>query len=86
MERKVRVLSGFRLTIPEEARRRLPIRLGEELEFAVEGNRLVYKVKGLPEDPVFCMLGLARGPPQKLGEAEEAVIGEVEEKAKRSRK
>ncbi len=83
---KVKILSGFRVTIPNEARRRLPIKIGEELEFAVEGNRLVYKVKELPEDPVFTMLGLVRGPQQKLSEVEEAVISEIEEKSKRSRK
>lgn len=83
---KVKILSGFRLTIPEDARHRLPIRIGEELEFAVEGNRLVYKVKELPEDPVLSMLGLAKGQPQKLSEVEEAVISEVEEKAKRRQK
>lgn len=74
------------MTIPEEARRRLPIKIGEELEFTVEGNRIVYKVKELPEDPVFTMLALARGKPQRLSEVEEAVISEIEEKPKRSRK
>lgn len=83
---KVRVLSGFRLTIPEDARRRLPIKVGKELEFAVEGNRLVYKVKELPDDPVFSMLGLTAGSQKKLGEVEEVVISEVEEKFKRSQK
>jgi len=83
---KVKVLSGFRLTIPEDARRRLPIKIGGEVEFTVEGNRLVYKVKELPDDPVFSMLGLVGGQRRKLSEAEEAVINEVEEKLKRSRK
>ena len=83
---KVKVLSGFRVTIPEEARQRLQIKIGEELEFAVEGNRIVYKMKELPEDPVFAMLALARGRPQKLSEVEEAVVSEIEEKQKRSRK
>jgi bifunctional DNA-binding transcriptional regulator/antitoxin component of YhaV-PrlF toxin-antitoxin module len=85
-KRKVKVLSGYRVTIPDEARRRLPLRIGEELEFTMEGNRLVYKVKELPEDPVFTMLGVARGPRRELGEIEEAVTSELEEKIKRSRK
>ncbi|MFQ6077181.1 MAG: AbrB/MazE/SpoVT family DNA-binding domain-containing protein [Candidatus Bathyarchaeia archaeon] len=85
MEKKrVKVLSGFRVTIPEGARNRLPIKIGEELDFTVEGNRLVYTVKELPEDPVFAMMGLAGGEAQELGEAEEAVIGEVKDKLKRS--
>jgi AbrB family looped-hinge helix DNA binding protein len=83
---RVKVLSGFRVTIPEEARRRLPIKIGEELEFTVEGNQIVYKMKELPEDPVFTMLALARGQPQKLSEVEEAVISEIKEKPKRSHK
>jgi hypothetical protein len=51
----------------------------------MEGNRLVYKVKELPEDPVFTMLGVARGPRREPGEIEEAVTSELEEKIKRSR-
>jgi len=80
---KVRVLSGFRVTIPEEARSRLPIKIGEELDFTMEGNRLVYTVKELPEDPVFAMMGLARGKERELGEGEEAVIGEMKAKLER---
>lgn len=45
----------------------------------------MYVVKGLPEDPVFSMLGLARGEERKLREVEEAVVSGVEEKLKRSR-
>jgi len=82
---KVKILSGFRLTIPEHARRRLHITIGEELDFTLEGNRLVYKVKDLPDDPVFSMLGIARGQIQRLGKVEEAAIDEVEDKFKRSR-
>ena len=70
-KKKVRVLSGFRVTIPEEARRRLPIKIGEELEFIVEGKRLIYAVKGLPEDPVLNMLGLVKGEVEKKSEVEE---------------
>jgi bifunctional DNA-binding transcriptional regulator/antitoxin component of YhaV-PrlF toxin-antitoxin module len=83
---KVKVLSGYRVTIPEEARRRLPLSIGEELEFAIEGNRLIYKVKSLPEDPVFTMLGVAKGPQRRLGQVEEAVVNELEEKIKRSQR
>jgi len=50
----------------------------------MEGNRLVYIVKELPEDPVFAMMGLARGKERKLSEVEEAVIGEVKDKLERS--
>jgi AbrB family looped-hinge helix DNA binding protein len=85
MEKKVKVLSGFRLTIPDEARQQLMIREGEELEFRLEGNRLVYRAIDLPDDPVFAMLGLATGERRKLGESEEAVVQEIQEKLKRIR-
>jgi len=85
-KRKVKVLSGFRLTIPEETRARLPIRIGEELEFTVDGNKLVYIMRELPEDPVFTMIGLVKGGERELGEVEKAVIGDIEGKLKRSQK
>ncbi len=81
---KVKVLSGFRLTIPEDARQRLSIKIGEELAFAIEGNRLIYKVKELPDDPILSMLGLTGREQRKLSEVEQAVVEEIEEKSKRS--
>lgn len=84
MEKKVKVLSGFRLTIPDEARQQLMIKVGEELEFRMEGNRLVYKAGDLPDDPVFTMLGLATGERRKLDEFEEAVVEEIHEKLERT--
>jgi bifunctional DNA-binding transcriptional regulator/antitoxin component of YhaV-PrlF toxin-antitoxin module len=83
---KVKVLSGFRVTIPAEARRRLLIKTDEELELAVKGNCLIYKVGSLPEDPVFTMLGLNRGPQKKLSQAEQGVADELEKKVDRSLK
>jgi len=81
---KVKVLSGFRLTIPEEARRRLPIKVGEELVFTLDGKRLVYMVEELPEDPVIAMLSLAKGERRRLAEVEDTVLSEIEEKLKRA--
>ncbi|MBO3754671.1 MAG: AbrB/MazE/SpoVT family DNA-binding domain-containing protein [Candidatus Brockarchaeota archaeon] len=83
---KVKILSGYRITIPEEVRRRFSLKEGDELELTVEGNRLIYKIRGLPEDPVAAMLGITSGERRELSEAEEAVISEVEEKVNRSRK
>jgi AbrB family looped-hinge helix DNA binding protein len=85
-ETKVKVLSGYRVTIPAEARRRLRLRIGEELEFAVEGNCFVYKVEERPEDPVFTMLRVAKGPQRKPSQVEQALVDKLEEKFKRSRK
>ncbi|MEM3786858.1 MAG: AbrB/MazE/SpoVT family DNA-binding domain-containing protein [Candidatus Bathyarchaeia archaeon] len=83
---KVKILSGYRITIPEEVRRRFSLKEGDELELTVEGNRLIYKIRDLPEDPVIAMLGITSGVKQKLSEVEEAVVAEVEEKMDRSRK
>ena len=44
------------------------------------------RFKGLPDGPVFGMLGLVRGQQQKLGEVEEIAINEIEEKSRRSRR
>lgn len=83
---KVKILSGYRVTIPEEVRRRFSLKEGDELELTVEGNKLIYKVESLPEDPVIAMLGVAGGMKRKLSEVEEAVIEEIEEKMSRGGK
>ncbi|MEM1554637.1 MAG: AbrB/MazE/SpoVT family DNA-binding domain-containing protein [Thermoproteota archaeon] len=80
---KVKILSGYRITIPEEVRKRFSLKEGDELELTVEGNKLVYKIRNLPEDPVIAMLGIASGAKRKLSEVEEAVAAEVEEKISR---
>lgn len=85
-KQKVKILGGYRITIPEEVRRRYSLKEGDELELTVEGNKLIYKIKDLPEDPVITMLGITSGAKRRLSEAEEAVAAEVEEKMKRSRK
>ncbi len=83
---KVKILSGYRITIPEEVRRRFSLKEGDELELTVEGNRLIYKIIDLPEDPVISMLGITGGVERKLSGVEEAVTSELEEKMDRSRK
>ena len=83
---KVKILSGYRVTIPEEVRRRFSLKEGDELELTVEGNRLIYKIRDFPDDPVVAMLGITSGERRELGEAEEAVAAELEEKMNRSRK
>jgi AbrB family looped-hinge helix DNA binding protein len=85
-KQKVKILSGYRITIPEEVRRRFSLKEGDELELTVEGNKLIYKIKDLPEDPVITILGITSGPKQKLSEVEEAVAAEVEEKLEKNRK
>ncbi|MBO3800628.1 MAG: AbrB/MazE/SpoVT family DNA-binding domain-containing protein [Candidatus Brockarchaeota archaeon] len=83
---KVKILSGYRVTIPEEVRRRFSLKEVDELELTVKGNRLIYKIRNLPEDPVAAMLGITSGERRELSEADEAVISEVEGKMNRSGK
>ncbi|MEM3693118.1 MAG: AbrB/MazE/SpoVT family DNA-binding domain-containing protein [Candidatus Bathyarchaeia archaeon] len=80
--RKVKVLQGFRITLPEEARRKLRIEQGDLLEFAIEGAKIVLTSPKIPENPTLKMLGLAAGHPEEL---EEALIREVEEKLAREK-
>lgn len=80
---KVKVLSGYRVTIPKEVRERWGLRVGDEVEVVVEGSRLILRPLKLPSDPVLSMLGLAEE--AELRSAEDAVIEELKEKLERSR-
>ena len=79
---KVKVLQGFRITLPEEARRKLRIERGDVLEFTIEGAKMVLTSPKIPENPTLKMLGLAAGHPE---EPEEALTREVGEKLAREK-
>ncbi len=80
---KIKLLTGFRITIPKEVRERWDLRVGDEMELKVEGDKIVIRPLKLPKDPVLLIAGLAKGEAVKLKEVEEAVIEELEEKLKR---
>ncbi|RLE81123.1 MAG: hypothetical protein DRJ52_04870 [Thermoprotei archaeon] len=82
---RVRVLSGYRVSIPKEVRERLGLKIGDELILEVEGSRIVLRPAFLPKDPVFTMLGIVGGEERELKEPELSVIKELEEKLKRSK-
>jgi len=81
---KVKVLSGYRVTLPREIRDRWGLEVGDEVEIIVEGSRLVLRPIKLPSDPVLAMLGIAGEKRVKLKGVEKAVVDELEEKLKRS--
>ncbi len=81
---RVKVLSGYRITIPKEVRERWGLKVGDEIELAIEGNRLVLRPVKLPKDPVLAMLGIAGKEELELKEPERAVIEELEEKMRRN--
>ena len=80
---RVKVLSGYRVTIPRDVRSKLGVKVGDEVELRVEGGRIIIQVAGLPSDPVLEMLGMASGGKQRIGGVEEAVIEELREKVER---
>jgi bifunctional DNA-binding transcriptional regulator/antitoxin component of YhaV-PrlF toxin-antitoxin module len=45
-ETKTKTLSNYRVTILEEVCRRFSLKEGNELELTIEGNKLIYKIKG----------------------------------------
>jgi AbrB family looped-hinge helix DNA binding protein len=79
---EVKVLQGYLVTIPKEARERLKIEKGDTLRLEIEGARMILTSNKIPRNPTLKMLGLAAGHDEPL---EEALIGEVEEKLAREK-
>ena len=82
---KEKVLSGYRITLPKKIRERFGIKIGDEVTIDVEDGKIVIKVKDLSEDPVMAMAGIAGKEEVRLGDYEESVIKELEEKDRRSK-
>mgnify|MGYP000220990228 CR=1 FL=1 len=80
---RIKLLTGFRITIPKEVRERWGLNVGDEMEMKVEGDKLVIRPSKLPKDPVLMIAGIAKGEAVKLGEVEEAVVREIEDKLER---
>jgi len=81
---KVKILSGYRITIPKEVRERWDLEIGDEIEITIEGSKLILRPIKLTRDPVLGMLDIIGEEEIKLKEPEEAVIKELEEKLKRA--
>jgi AbrB family looped-hinge helix DNA binding protein len=79
---EVKVLQGYRVTIPKEARERLKIEKGDTLRLEIEGTKMILTSNKIPKNPTLKMLGLAAGHDEPL---EEALIGEVEDKLAREK-
>ncbi|MEX2689243.1 MAG: AbrB/MazE/SpoVT family DNA-binding domain-containing protein [Candidatus Njordarchaeia archaeon] len=76
---KVKVLSGYRITIPEEIRKRMNIQIGQEVEIEPRGGEIIIRVSNI--DPVFSILGIASGAKEKKGD--EIFLEELKEKVDR---
>ena len=77
------MLQGYRVTIPEEARRRLKIKKGDSLSWEMRGREVVFRAEHLPASPTVEMMGLAAG---VTGGLEEAALEEVRAKLERTSK
>ena len=80
-----KVLSGYRITLPKKIRERFGIKVGDEVIIDVENGKIVIKVKGVCEDPVLAMAGIAGKEKVKLKDYEESIIKELEEKFRRGK-
>jgi len=80
---KVKVLPGYKITIPKEVRERWNLKVGDEIEIMIEGSKLVLCPIKLIRDPVLGMLSIIGEEEIKLKESERAVIKELEEKLRR---
>jgi len=50
----------------------------------VSEGKIILKVKSIPEDPVFSLIGLVEEGERKIKDVEKAVVEEVEDKISRS--
>jgi len=78
---KVKVLSGYRITLPKEIRERLRISVGDTLTLVVRGNEISIVAD---EEPMMLIAGIASGSEESTGD--EVFLREIEEKVARSRR
>lgn len=77
---EVKVLEGYRVTIPGEVRTRLRIRKGDRLFCELRGREIVLRAEHIPEAPTLGLLDLAA---EVKVTPEQAVLEEVMEKLAR---
>ena len=78
---KVKVLSGYRITLPKAIRERLGISVGDELTLVARGNEISIVID--EKEPIMLIAGIAGGSEEIAGD--EVFLKEIEEKVKRSR-
>jgi len=81
---KLKILSGYRISIPREVRERFGLKVDDEIYMEVSEGKIILKVKSIPEDSVFSLIGLVGEGERKIKDVEKAVVEEVEDKISRS--
>lgn len=74
---KVKVLSGYRVSIPREVRSRFNIKIGDELDLEVKGGRLI--ISFTEESPLMMLAGIVEGAPSDVG-GDELFLNELKGK------
>ncbi len=80
---EVKVIEGYRITLPEEVRSRLRIRKGDKLTYTLRGREIILRAEHIPLNPTMRLLGLAV---EVKKTPEEAVLEEMQDKVERSSK
>ncbi|MHA1363071.1 MAG: AbrB/MazE/SpoVT family DNA-binding domain-containing protein [Candidatus Freyarchaeota archaeon] len=75
---KVKVLSGYRVSIPREVRARFNVKIGDELEMEVRGGQLIISLA--KESPLMMLAGIAEGAPSDIS-GDELLLGELKNKS-----
>ncbi|MGQ9723094.1 MAG: AbrB/MazE/SpoVT family DNA-binding domain-containing protein [Candidatus Jordarchaeum sp.] len=74
---RVKVLSGYRVSIPQEVRSRFNVKIGDELDLEVKGGRLI--ISFTKESPLMMLASIAEEAPSDAG-GDELFLNELKNK------
>jgi AbrB family looped-hinge helix DNA binding protein len=74
---KVKVLSGYRISIPQDVRSRFNVKVGDELDLEVKGGRLIISLA--KESPLMMLASIAEEAPSDVG-GDELFLKELKDK------
>lgn len=74
---KIKLLSGYRVSIPQEVRSRFNVKIGDELDLEVKGGRLI--ISFTKESPLMMLASIAEEAPSDVG-GDELFLNELKNK------
>jgi AbrB family looped-hinge helix DNA binding protein len=74
---KIKVLSGYRVSIPQEVRSRFNIKIGDELDLEVKGGKLI--ISFTKESPLMMLANIAEEAPSDIS-GDELFLNELKNK------